>query len=1097
MRVPLVHPRFFAARAVRERRGMVINAMDTSPLAHPELKALLPGAALLVVPLLASGGEAVGALALREALDPKRFDEDDLERAQVFATQAAIAIETARLHDQLRVAREQAEAERARWRAAVDDVPQLVCTSDTVPRTTYANPAMQRFTGRPANAAVSPEAWAAHFGALLPDGSGPFPQEAMPFLRALRADRPVHGMEIRHSDPGGAERLVVWDAAPMRTSGGELLGAVAVGHDVTEERRRAQRERCLAAVTRAGLGTPNPANLEGRASRMLRALVIHAGVPVVRASLHLRDPETGAFRQAGAFGATMASDVGAAVAFYSHSLGWRALLSGPQYSAPDGGPPDWLHAVFRRYWPATDTRAWAAVPLHAGGEPFGALAVGLGTLHGWDDDERDWIEACGNALGLALQNDRLFAAERRRAKELQVVIEAVDAGITLMSTDGRMLLRNSAAAALTARPEYRGTLAQNAAAYGLRDAATGAPLQPEQSPVARALRGEPVRNVTLLMRDGQGQERVMLTSSDPVRDSRDLVVAAVSIFRDVKVQTRRAQLVERLSRELGASLQPAAEMRALVAALVDHGGVDTAAVYETASDGQTLRLLTAHNYPPAVAKRVQRIPADAPTIAALALRTGQLQMIQSWAELMGPAHALTRRLAGGLGAASGAALPLLARGRVVGVLVVGARRVEAFPPDEMALLLELSGRAGLALDNARLYQAARSTAAELTAIIDAMAEGVRVCDTTGQVTRINHAGVAFLGVPRERALQSREEYMEVNAPRWPDGRPIAPDEVPLARALRGESNTDYEMVLRHAATGQDLWVRSSYAPIHDESTGAIIGAVAVGRDVTQIKELERAREDLLAVVAHELKTPLTSLLGYLQAARRKQTKSKSRAIAAGMDAPIAAWWTDDVDELVKRVERQALRLDRLVSDLLDATRVQQGRLEYRWALGDLSGAIAESVDGQRAAHPDRRIEQTTPDEPLMVRLDADRIGQVVTNLVGNALKYSRTEQPVSVTVGVRADEAETTEPGTAGEAVVRVHDEGVGIPAEHQAHLFERFYRVPGVEVQSGSGIGLGVGLYVAQAIVTRHGGRLWVESEPGHGSTFSFTIPLAAECGM
>jgi PAS domain S-box-containing protein len=1086
-RIPLDHPRFAAAQALRVRRGVIVNAIDTSPVAHSELRILLPAAAMLVVPLFASAGEAVGALTLREALDPERFDDDDLERAQLFATQAAIAIETARLHEGIQAAREQAEAERARWQASMDNAPELVATCDPTARITYINPTYERLTGVPVDLALPIEAQPTYYGLLTPDGLGLCAPNTLPFQRALREGQPVRNIEVLQRAADGTVRLVVWDAAPVYAPQGELLGAVALGRDVSEDRRRIQRERCLAAVTRAALSAPGPAEIEGRASRVLAALVEHAELPLVAASLHLLDPVSGAFRPVGVFGASQTSNISAGVPLQSRLLGWRALTTGPQYAAGGEESLAWLDAAGRRAWHVAGFRSWAAVPLRAGDETFGALSVGLGQPHLWDAAERTWFEACANAIALAVQNDRLFAAERRRTQELEAVLEGVDAGVTLTGADGRAIVRNKFAVQLTGRPEVQGTLTQNAASYGLLDAESGARVPAEQTPVGRALHGERVRDMRLLMRDTTGRDRVMLSSSNPVRDATGRVVAAVTTFRDVTAETRRAQLFKWMGHVLGASLDPAAEMQAMADALVANGSGDAVAVYERAPDGRNLHLLAACNYPRTVLPLVKRIPLHAQTIAALAVRTAEPQVIQRWAELHSPEHELTRRLAERLDAESGVALPLLARGRVVGALVVSARQPNRYPPEEVAVLLDLGGRAGLALDNARLYEAAHRTAAELSAIIDAMAEGVRVCDATGQITRVNRAGAAFLGVSAEETLQSLAEYVEANAPRWPDGRPMLATEIPLARALHGETDSDFELVQRHVATGQDLWLRSSYAPIRDETTDAIVGAVAVARDMTQVKALERAREELLAVVAHELKTPLTSLLGFLQAARRKHTNSARRALASGMDATVATSWSQEVEELLGRVERQAQRLDRLVNELLDLTRVQQGRLEYRWALGDLAGAVAEAVDGQRASHPERHIELTTPEEPLMVRLDADRIGQVVANFVSNALKYSRDERPVTIAVGAHADGT-----GAALEAMVQVRDEGPGIPPEYQEHLFERFYRVPGLEVQSGSGIGLGVGLYVAQAIVERHGGRIWVDSEPGHGSTFAFTVPLA-----
>jgi signal transduction histidine kinase len=346
------------------------------------------------------------------------------------------------------------------------------------------------------------------------------------------------------------------------------------------------------------------------------------------------------------------------------------------------------------------------------------------------------------------------------------------------------------------------------------------------------------------------------------------------------------------------------------------------------------------------------------------------------------------------------------------------------------------------------------------------------------------------------------------APRliWPDGKPVPPSEAPLERARRGEAITGFEAIIQRVE-GDAVRLMLSAAPIRDETSGHITGAVSVGHDITILRQLEHAREEFLAIASHELKTPLTSLLGFVQAARRKESRRlqdllargasprDSKAIAApGSTSGSTIGPTLDL-ELLGRIERQALRLDRLVGDLLDVARIQQGRMQYRWAEGDVAGAVAEAVDEQRAASPDRRITLSVPEEPLMARLDADRLRQVVTNLLTNALKYSRAEQPVTVEVVRAVDTRGPAGDGAAGgqAAAVRVRDTGPGIPPEHAERIFERFYRVPGLQVQSGSGIGLGVGLFVAREIVERHGGHIWVESDQPEETTFAFTVPLVA----
>jgi signal transduction histidine kinase len=178
------------------------------------------------------------------------------------------------------------------------------------------------------------------------------------------------------------------------------------------------------------------------------------------------------------------------------------------------------------------------------------------------------------------------------------------------------------------------------------------------------------------------------------------------------------------------------------------------------------------------------------------------------------------------------------------------------------------------------------------------------------------------------------------------------------------------------------------------------------------------------------------------------------------------------------------RLDRLVDDLLDVSRIQAGRLEMRRARCDLLAIVREASQDQGAAWPRRHIALELPHRAsLLIDADEDRIGQVVTNYLTNALKYSPNDQPVTLRVSARA-----------GKARVEACDSGPGLTREQQAHLFERFYRAPGIIQQNGSGVGLGLGLYICKTIVERHDGEVGLRSAPGQGSAFWFTLPLGAD---
>ncbi len=271
---------------------------------------------------------------------------------------------------------------------------------------------------------------------------------------------------------------------------------------------------------------------------------------------------------------------------------------------------------------------------------------------------------------------------------------------------------------------------------------------------------------------------------------------------------------------------------------------------------------------------------------------------------------------------------------------------------------------------------------------------------------------------------------------------------------------------------------------------AMLGALVIERERLQgereearanelaMSEANRRMQEFLSIASHELRTPLTSLQGNIQVmARHLSAPHLEGAPAEELARVIALART-----MLGRSEHSLRRIRRLVDDILDDARIREGHLEAHLEPCDLVAVVREAVDEQRLQASERTIQLELPEaQPVTVRADASRIGQVVTNYLTNALKYSTEEQPVTVRIQV--------EDATAR---VSVRDEGVGLPAEEQAHIWEHFYRAKGIEVQSGSGVGMGIGLYISKSIIEGHGGQVGVHSAPGQGSTFWFTLPLA-----
>jgi PAS domain S-box-containing protein len=241
-----------------------------------------------------------------------------------------------------------------------------------------------------------------------------------------------------------------------------------------------------------------------------------------------------------------------------------------------------------------------------------------------------------------------------------------------------------------------------------------------------------------------------------------------------------------------------------------------------------------------------------------------------------------------------------------------------------------------------------------------------------------------------------------------------------------------------------------------------------------VRETQTQMEIFLGIAGHELKTPLTSLKLALQLGeRRLQRLVEAKPGRAEDLAPF--------QEQVAQVAHQAIRLDRLVNDLLDVSRARAGRLDLHLEPADLAAIVGEAVEQQRQANPARTLTfQFSADRRVLITADADRIGQVVTNYLTNALKFSAEECPVAVGMDLEAEQAR-----------VWVRDQGPGLPADEQERIWECFHRVKGIEVLSGSGVGLGLGLHICRMIIERHQGQVGIQSAPGQGSTLWFSLPL------
>ena len=247
-----------------------------------------------------------------------------------------------------------------------------------------------------------------------------------------------------------------------------------------------------------------------------------------------------------------------------------------------------------------------------------------------------------------------------------------------------------------------------------------------------------------------------------------------------------------------------------------------------------------------------------------------------------------------------------------------------------------------------------------------------------------------------------------------------------------------------------------------------------------LRESNQQMELFLGIASHELKTPLTSVIMGMQMLHRRVQQLKGSLAEGTQDA---APQVKAMQTLTETTLRQGGRLNRLVQELLDTSRIQAGRFELHRQPVDLAALVYTAVQEQRLVAPERTILLQLVGGAVPLSADGERLGQVVINYLSNALRYSGEGSPVEVGVQVEG-----------GQGRVWVRDQGPGIPQSEQERLWERFHRVPGIAVQSGSGVGLGIGLYLSKMIIEQHGGQVGVQSAPGQGSIFWFTLPLARE---
>jgi PAS domain S-box-containing protein len=348
----------------------------------------------------------------------------------------------------------------------------------------------------------------------------------------------------------------------------------------------------------------------------------------------------------------------------------------------------------------------------------------------------------------------------------------------------------------------------------------------------------------------------------------------------------------------------------------------------------------------------------------------------------------------------------------------------------------------------------------LKTILETMAEGLGIVNREGNMVYANPMAERLLGVRKDEIMQ-RNYYDS----RWKnirvDGSPLPKDEHPINITMQtGETVFDREVGIQRP-DGEKFFISINSAPLIDEF-GSVTGAIGTFMDVTQRRKAAEMKDEFISTVSHELKTPLTSIKAYLQMLDRSLKGNASESSRRFME----------------RLGVQVNRLETLIRDFLDITRIDSGKLQLRATEFDMEIVLAELVNDLQLVTNSHRL-LISYSEPVKVITDQNRIIQVLTNLITNAVKYSPAAGEVLISL---RNEKEYL--------VCSVRDFGIGIADSQKVLVFDRFHQAG----HKGSGLSLGLGLYISREIIERAGGKIWLESELERGSTFYFSIPLRAD---
>lgn len=580
------------------------------------------------------------------------------------------------------------------------------------------------------------------------------------------------------------------------------------------------------------------------------------------------------------------------------------------------------------------------------------------------------------------------------------------------------------------------------------------------------------------VRDREGHiTQLLLTASEVTahvlarQDAQEVHTSPSQEQRKVEAELRGLKVIESVGRSLRETLDMKKVSIDAINAIRSH--FDPLYVYTHIADPShtILRLLHIRPVPEKpVLRAVQRIPYDGPYPVAEAYRQREPIIIDDLQtavpqDLRERLYQLVTDEGHGY-----ICVPLWFGDQFEGTLSAIFKEIISPDGSEVLALVGSGTHLAAALAHARLHSTIENERARLRTVLDQLPEGVVIAEATnGHVSYTNAAASSILGLPIAQLVDAPlNRYPLTHLVTTRDGQPVLPWNFAIIHALSGETISSQEtMVIR--PDGSHVVTLSSAAPLRLEN-GLVTGAAIVFQDITARKSLEEHKNEFLSIASHELRTPVTAIMGYAELLQQQAAQGQSLS-----PADLRA---------IAGMSEQSQFLNQLIEELLDMSQLDYAHFSLHSAPHDLLKTLLAVIEGASATTRNHQLrlvlEGLQPTDALPGSFDERRIRQVLYNLIGNAIKYSPAGGEIEV--GLRQAQEQPDE------VLIWVKDTGIGIAADELPHIFERFHRASNL---NRSISGLGIGLYLAKEVVTRHRGHIWVESIEGSGSTFSMRLPL------